>query len=93
LVEVDGDEADCFAQFPAYIERYRAADQKNYAQLKLFERGNFEAAFFCLVSCIKAQSQLRMFIAVDGTYTRSKYWMQLIIACGIDANNNGVPLA
>ena len=34
-----------------------------------------------------------MFIAVDGTHTRSKYQMQLIIAYGIDANNNGVPLA
>jgi hypothetical protein len=73
LVEVDGNEADCFAQFPVYIERYKAVDQKNYVQLKLFKRGNFEAAFFCPASCIKAQSQLRMFIAVDGTYTKSKY--------------------
>ena len=93
LVELDGDKADCFAQFPAYITRYKAADKRNYAQLKLSERGNFEAAFFCPASCRQAASQLRLFIAVDGTHTRSKYRMQLIIACGIDANNNGVPLA
>jgi transposase-like protein len=34
-----------------------------------------------------------MFIAVDGTHTRSKYRTQLIIVVGIDANNNGVPVA
>jgi hypothetical protein len=26
LVEVDGNKANCFAQFPAYIKRYKAAD-------------------------------------------------------------------
>jgi hypothetical protein len=31
LVEIDGNEADCFALFPAYIERYKAAHQRNYA--------------------------------------------------------------
>ena len=73
LVEIDSDKVDCFAKFPAYIERYKAADPKNYAQLKLSERGNFEAVFFCLAGCVRATSQLRMFIAVDGTHTRSRY--------------------
>jgi hypothetical protein len=93
LVEIDGDETDCFVKFPAYIERYKAADGLNYAQLKLSERGNFEAIFFTLASCAKACSQLHKFIAVDGTYTRSKYRMQLLIVVGIGANNNRVPLA
>jgi hypothetical protein len=31
LIEIDGDEANCFAKFPAYIERYKAADKFNYA--------------------------------------------------------------
>jgi hypothetical protein len=31
--------------------------------------------------------------AVKGIHTRSKYQMQLIIAYGVDVNNNGVPLA
>ena len=52
LIEIDGDEADCFAKFPAYIERYKAADKFNYAQIKQSERGNFEAVFFCLAGCI-----------------------------------------
>jgi hypothetical protein len=34
-----------------------------------------------------------MFIAVDSIHTRSKYCMQLIIACSIDANNNSIPVA
>jgi hypothetical protein len=90
LVEIDSNKADCFGQFPAYIKRYKAADNKNYIQLKLSERGNFEAVFFCSIGCIQAASQLRLFIAVDGIYTRSKYQMQLIIACSIDTNNNSV---
>ena len=65
----------------------------NYAQLKLSQRGNFKAVFFCPAGCIQAASQLRLFFAVDGTHTRSKYRMQLLITCGIDTNNNGVPLA
>jgi hypothetical protein len=93
LIEIDSDEADCFAKFPAYIERYKAVDKFNYAQIKQSERGNFEAVFFCPASCIRACSQIRRFIAIDRTYTRSKYRMQLLIACGIDANNNSVPIA
>ena len=93
LVEIDGNKADCFGQFPAYIKQYKAANNKNYIQLKLSERGNFEAVFFCSAGCIWAASQLHLFIAVDSIYTKSKYQMQLIIACSVDANNNGIPLA
>lgn len=93
LVEIDGDEANCFAKFLAYIKCYKAADRFNYAQLKLSERGNFEAVFFALAGCAKACSQLRKFIAVDGTHTRSKYQIQLLIATRINANNNKVLLA
>jgi hypothetical protein len=54
LVEIDGDEADCFAKFPAYIKLYKAADRFNYAYLKLSEKGNFETAFFALAGCAKS---------------------------------------
>jgi hypothetical protein len=56
LVELDGDEADCFAQFLAYITRYKAVDKRKNAQLKLFERGNFKAVFFYPASCRQAAS-------------------------------------
>ncbi len=65
----------------------------NCAQFKLFARSNFEAVFFCPASCRRASSQLRPFFAINKTYTRLKYQMQLLIACGINANNNSVPLA
>jgi hypothetical protein len=54
LIELDGDEADCFAKFLSYIEWYMAANSRNFANLKLSTNGNFEAAFFCLVRCKKA---------------------------------------
>jgi hypothetical protein len=60
--------------------------------LKLSLLGNFEAVFFAPAGCKKACVQIRPILAVDGTYTRSKYRMQLLIAVGIDANSNGVPV-
>jgi hypothetical protein len=92
LVEIDGDEANCFAKFPAYIERYLAVHPCYYADLKLSPNGNFEAVFFAPAGCKRACAQIRPILAVDGTHTRSKYRMQLLIAVGIDANNNGVPV-
>jgi hypothetical protein len=40
-----------------------------------------------------AGRHLRGFTAIDGTHTKSRYRMILLIACGIDANSNVVPLA
>jgi hypothetical protein len=56
LQEIDGDESDCFAKFPAYIKRYKVADALNYAQLKLSQNGNFEVVFFCPAGCKRATS-------------------------------------
>jgi hypothetical protein len=36
---------------------------------------------------------MHMFIGLDGTHTKSKYRMQLLIAVGIDANDRTLPLA
>jgi hypothetical protein len=93
LIELDGDEANSFAKFPAYIERYMATHLENYADLKLSPNGNFEAVFFCPAGCRRAGAQVRPLLSLDGTHTRSKYRMQLLIAVGIDANNNGVPIS
>jgi hypothetical protein len=92
LVEIDSDEADCFAKFPAYIERYLAVHPCHYTNLKLLPNRNFEAVFFAPAGCKCACAQIRHILAVDGMYTRSKYRIQLLIAVGINANNNRVPV-
>jgi hypothetical protein len=92
LVEIDGDEADCFAKFPTYIERYLAVHPYYYTDLKLLPNRNFEAVFFAPAGCKRACAQIRPILAVDSIYTKSKYCIQLLIAVGIDTNNNRIPV-
>jgi hypothetical protein len=91
--EIDGDEANCFAKFPAYCQRYKAADPLNFCKMKVYETGQFEAIFFAPASCRQAYTKMRNFLAIDGTHTLSKYRMMLLICCGIDANDNVFPIA
>jgi hypothetical protein len=89
-----GDEADSFAKFPAYAERFQAADSGNYCRIQVHkETGHFMAAFFALASLRYAYESLREFIGIDGTYTASRFRMNLLIAGGTDANNETLPLA
>jgi hypothetical protein len=92
LVEIDSDESACFAKFPVYIEQYKAVHPQHHADLKLSPQGNFEAVYFCPAGCRRACAQIRPLLAVDSTHTRSKYRIQLLVAIGIDANNNGMPI-
>lgn len=93
LNEIWGDESKSFALFPDYISRLKAADSSNYAQLQLTQNGKFEAAFFTPAGLRNVAKKIRPFIAIDGTHTKSKYRMVLLVACGLDANNNVIPLA
>ena len=66
LEEIEGKEADCFAQFPAYIARLKAADTMNFAELSINTNGVFEAAFFAPSSLRAGFRSVRRFIALDG---------------------------
>jgi hypothetical protein len=57
------------------------------------ETGRFEAAAFALSATINACQNIQKFVALDICYTKSKYPMMLMIAVGIDANDNAIPLA
>jgi transposase-like protein len=57
------------------------------------ETGHFQAAAFAPSATIHAHQFLRNFVAFDACHTKSKYPMTLMIAVGIDANNNAIPLA
>jgi hypothetical protein len=88
------DEAESFAKFPAYVERFRAADLENYCKIATQkETGQFQAAFFALVGLRYAHENLMEFISINSTHMGSKFKMMLLIACGIDANNKTLPLA
>lgn len=89
-----GDEAESFARFPAYAERYIAADPNNFVKIRLHKAtGYFQAAFFALAGTWQSSRWLRTFFGVDGTHTSSRFRMTLLIVVGIDANNETLLLA
>jgi hypothetical protein len=57
LKEIEGQEADCFAQFPAYMTRLVKANKENRSQIMWDkETGAFEAAAFAPQATIKAHA-------------------------------------
>ena len=88
-----GDESENFAKFPDYIKRFEDADPQNFAALDTNAIGQFQAAFFSAGGLRAAGRCIRPFTAIDGTHTKSRYRMMLLIACGIDANDQVIPLA
>jgi hypothetical protein len=89
-----GDEGASFAKFPAYRERFLAADLENYCRLAVHqETGNFLGIFFAPAGLRHAHESLRDFVGVDGTHTASRFRMNLLIARGVDANGKTLPLA
>src|SRR5215212_7149039 len=57
------------------------------------DTGRFEAAAFAPSATIYACQYIRRFIALDACHAKSKYPMMLMIAVGIDANDNVIPLS
>jgi hypothetical protein len=89
-----GDEAESFAKFPAYAERFQAANSKNYCKIQVHkETGHLIGAFFAPAGLRHAHKGLCEFIGIDDTHTASRFRMNLLIASGTDANDETLPLA
>jgi hypothetical protein len=88
-----GDESDNFTKFPDYIKRFKDADPRNFIALDTTATREFQAAFFSPSGLRVAGPCIRAFTAVDRTHTKSRCRMMLLIACGIDANNQVILLA
>jgi hypothetical protein len=55
LAEMYGDKAESFAKFPAFAERFQAADPHNFCKIAFHEEtGHFQAAFFAPASLQRA---------------------------------------
>jgi hypothetical protein len=94
LLEMYSDEAESFAKFPAYRERFIAADLENYCKIQVNkETGNFMGIFFAPAGLRHAHKSMVELIGFDGTHTASQFKMNLLIAGGIDANSKTLPLA
>jgi hypothetical protein len=88
------DKADSFAKFPAYAERLRAADPTNYCKIQVHkEIGHFLGAFFAPAGLRYASQYIQEIFGVNGTHTASQFRMNLLIASGVDANGETLPMA
>ena len=92
--EIKGQEADCFAQFLAYMERLEASDPQNQSALAIDSKdSSFQAAAFAPAPLKRTFRWIRKFVVLDACHTRSKFRMVLIIAIGIETNDNTLLLS
>jgi hypothetical protein len=92
LIEADTDKSDQFALIDAYLQRIVDTDKGSVCSISTND-GCFEAAAIAPAATINACQFLYCFVCLDGCHTSSKYHMMLLIAVGIDANSNILPLA
>jgi hypothetical protein len=94
LIEVKGLEADYFAYIESYLHRLLEADAR--AQVKFCANsvtGAFLAAAVAPGATRSACIQMRRFYDIDACHIKSQFSMMLMVAVGIDANDNILPLA
>ena len=75
------------------MEQLVASDPENQSAIAVDEEDRFEAAAFALAALKQAFQWIRKFVALDACHTRSKFRIMLMIAVGIDANDNVLPLS
>lgn len=91
---LNGNEGASFKLIPTWIERVKAVQGDDfYTALQTSENGSFEALFIVFGPINLGIQTLRPFYAFDGTHTRSRYNLTLLIAVGVDAEDHVLPLA
>lgn len=92
--EFDGKEDDDFRRMPGLYQRIFEADQQASQSLHYEDEdedgnctGRFVRWFIAPSATKKAWDHLRPFIAVDACHCSSRYRQTIMVAAGIDANN------
>ena len=93
LKEIDGEESESYKLFWDYIQRIKLADPTAWMKFKRDTENHFAAVFIAPTACRNAVRNIRGYFGFDATHTRSNYPQMLYICCGIDANDQIVPLA
>lgn len=86
-------QASRFSMLKSYCERLTELDPRGRHTLRLSPTNRFENIFICPSSTIKAWSQLRPILAVDAGFTKTAHSYVLLLAAGIDANQEGILVA
>lgn len=81
-----------FQQIPAYLTLLH--EKNNFLFIDLHTVNNsFQRVFICPIQSQLSFVQMRKFMAVDGTFLKSRFVQTLLLAVGIDANGNNPLLA
>jgi len=87
-------ERDLFTQLPAYFRLLQLRDPHAYTHLSLNQNtGRFQRLFICPGASQYVFGYCRPFIALDGTFLKTRFIQTLLQAVTIDANNKILPLA
>ena len=94
LVEIEGEEADCFTQIPVYLLRLLESDNK---KTKVQFQANKQTGAFQVITVapgatISTYQCIHQFYALDTCHTKSQFPIILIIAVSINTNDQVVPL-
>jgi hypothetical protein len=92
LIEADTDESDQFALIDAYLQQIADTDKGSICSITT-SNSRFEAAAIAPAATINTCQFLYCLVCLDSCYTSSEYHIMLLIAVGIDANSNILPLA
>jgi hypothetical protein len=92
--DINGFEINCFPLFPEYRTRILDADPQNRAILEVDkESGAFKAFAVAPAATRHAQKHIKDLVGLDACHTKSRFRMMLLIATGLDANNQILPLS
>ena len=90
--QMEGNTADSYQKLPAYFDVLRTASSGTTAVLEVIEE-RFYRCFIAPAAVKNAAATLRPFVAMDGAHCTTPYGGILLIAVGLDANNESLPLA
>lgn len=80
-----------FRQIPAYLAKLQASNEL-CINLHTVD-GAFQRVFICPVQSRSSFFQMWRFMAVDGTFLKSRFIQTLLLAVGIDVNGHNLLLA
>ena len=85
---------DQFTRFPQYLCLLEQHNPDLYAHLALDpDTNSFKRFFVCPQTSRQTFLHCRLFIALNRTFTKTRFIQVLLLAIGIDAENHAIPLA
>ena len=90
--QVFGDEAESFKRIPSFLENLSQVDPQTYWRLEI-QDCQFFHLFIAPGPTQEAFRWCRSFIALDGTFWKTRWNLTLLIAAAMDGDNQILPLA